>query len=100
MSAEILDILEATIKQRLDARDSQSSYTAKLAQAGAARIAQKVGEEGVEVALATVTGSDDALICESADLLYHLIVALRFRGLSLDAVREELTRRHAKSSQA
>jgi phosphoribosyl-ATP pyrophosphohydrolase/phosphoribosyl-AMP cyclohydrolase len=53
-----------------------------LFESGAARIAQKVGEEGVEVALAAVTADDAQLIGEAADLVYHLAVLLRARGLS------------------
>lgn len=68
-------------------------YTDRLLQSGIARIAQKVGEEGVETALAAVAGGDEALRAEAADLLYHLIVALRARGLALDDVRAELVRR-------
>jgi phosphoribosyl-ATP pyrophosphohydrolase/phosphoribosyl-AMP cyclohydrolase len=57
-----------------------------------------VGEEGVEVALAAVTESDDKLICESADLLFHLLVLLKKRGLSLESVVAELRARHARSA--
>lgn len=64
------------------------SYTTRLFDAGIRRIAQKVGEEGVETALAAVAQDDDALLGEAADLMYHLLVLLRSRGLSLaDAVR-------------
>ncbi|TWP42423.1 phosphoribosyl-ATP diphosphatase, partial [Xylella fastidiosa subsp. fastidiosa] len=58
------------------------------------RIAQKVGEEGVETALAGVVQADDALLDESADLLYHLIVLLRARGLSLADAVTVLEARH------
>jgi phosphoribosyl-ATP pyrophosphohydrolase/phosphoribosyl-AMP cyclohydrolase len=57
------------------------------------RVAQKVGEEGVETALAAVTGTNDELCAESADLLYHLIVLLRARGLALDDVMTVLAAR-------
>jgi phosphoribosyl-ATP pyrophosphohydrolase/phosphoribosyl-AMP cyclohydrolase len=60
-----------------------ASYTTKLFEAGVRRIAQKVGEEGVETALAGVVQDDAALLGEAADLLYHLLVLLRARGLSL-----------------
>jgi phosphoribosyl-AMP cyclohydrolase / phosphoribosyl-ATP pyrophosphohydrolase len=59
------------------------SYTTKLFESGIKRIAQKVGEEGLETALAAVVEGDDALAGEAADLLYHLIVLLRARGMSL-----------------
>jgi len=70
------------------------SYTTKLFESGVPRIAQKVGEEGVEVALAAVTADDAALLGEVADLIYHLTVLLRARGLSLCDVDTELKRRH------
>ncbi|MEJ2535080.1 MAG: phosphoribosyl-ATP diphosphatase, partial [Gammaproteobacteria bacterium] len=62
--------------------------------AGVKRIAQKVGEEGVETALAATAGEDLELLDESADLLYHLLVLLRARGLELESVIERLQRRH------
>jgi len=72
-----------------------ASYTARLAAEGLPRVAQKIGEEGVETALAALAGDDEALAGEAADLLYHLIVLLRVRRLSLgDAVRV-LQQRHA-----
>ncbi len=58
-------------------------------------MAQKVGEEGLEVALAACTEEDPALIGECADLLYHLLVLLRVRSLELGTVVEELRERHA-----
>ena len=69
------------------------SYTTRLFEGGIRRIAQKVGEEGVETALAAVAQDDDALLGEAADLLYHLVVALRARGLALDDVRRVLAAR-------
>ncbi|KRG70951.1 bifunctional phosphoribosyl-AMP cyclohydrolase/phosphoribosyl-ATP diphosphatase HisIE [Pseudoxanthomonas dokdonensis] len=72
------------------------SYTTQLFDGGIRRIAQKVGEEGVETALAAVAQDDAALLGESADLLYHLIVALRARGLSLQQAVEVLAQRHAR----
>jgi len=62
---------------------------------GPTRMAQKVGEEGVEVALAAVTQSDDKLVGEAADLLFHLTLLLKSRQLSLGHVVAELERRHA-----
>ena len=58
------------------------------------RIAQKLGEEGVELALAAVSRDDDAVLAESADLLYHLLLLLKSRGLSLARAVAELTSRH------
>lgn len=70
------------------------SYTTKLFEAGTRRIAQKVGEEGVETALAAVSQDDEALLGESADLLFHLLVLLRDRDLGLSDVARTLRERH------
>lgn len=79
--------LDALIETRERERP-EGSYTTRLFDGGLRRIAQKVGEEGVETALAALVQTDDELLGESADLLYHLIVLLRARGLSLaDAER-------------
>lgn len=72
----------------------EDSYTAALLQSGVRRVAQKVGEEGVETALAAVAQSDDELLGEAADLLYHLIVLLQARELSLEDAVAVLERRH------
>jgi phosphoribosyl-AMP cyclohydrolase / phosphoribosyl-ATP pyrophosphohydrolase len=85
--------LEQVIAQRI-AEGPEGSYTASLYARGVRRVAQKVGEEGLEVALAGAGEADDALIGECADLLYHLLVLLRSRSLPLAAVIEELRRRH------
>lgn len=85
--------LEQVIGQRLEVRPP-SSYTARLLEAGWQRIAQKVGEEGIEVALAATGGSDHEVVAEVADLLYHVLVMLKVRGLSLEQVLEELEARH------
>ena len=85
--------LEQVIAQRI-ADSPEGSYTARLYAEGVRRIAQKVGEEGLEVALAGAGEADDALLGECADLLYHLLVLLRSRSLRLEAVIEELRRRH------
>lgn len=85
--------LERTIAARANAREPSASYTASLLAAGVKRIAQKVGEEGVETALAAVTGSDKALAAEAADLLYHLIVLLSSRGMQLSDVVGTLAER-------
>jgi phosphoribosyl-ATP pyrophosphohydrolase/phosphoribosyl-AMP cyclohydrolase len=71
-----------------------ASYTAKLLSKGIAKIAQKVGEEGVETALAAVGESDEALLGESADLIFHLMVLLKARGLNLSDVAAVLKGRH------
>jgi phosphoribosyl-ATP pyrophosphohydrolase/phosphoribosyl-AMP cyclohydrolase len=87
--------LERIVNQRLDA-GGEESYTARLAAAGTKRIAQKVGEEGVELALAAAAGSQQETIDEAADLVYHLIVLLAERGLSLEDVATRLKTRHGR----
>jgi len=89
--------LAANIAQRATA-DPSSSYTARLIAQGVKRIAQKVGEEGVEVALAATSGDADELTAEAADLVYHLTVLLEASNSSWEAVIGELKRRHAASS--
>jgi phosphoribosyl-ATP pyrophosphohydrolase/phosphoribosyl-AMP cyclohydrolase len=91
--------LERVIAQRIT-EAPEGSYTASLYGRGVRRVAQKVGEEGLEVALAGAGETDDALIGECADLLYHLLVLLRSRNLSLATVIEELRRRHAGDGNA
>jgi phosphoribosyl-AMP cyclohydrolase / phosphoribosyl-ATP pyrophosphohydrolase len=90
-----LSTLETVIARRA-AEQPEDSYTARLFAQGPRRIAQKIGEEGVEVALAAVTEADDKLVSESADLMFHLLVMLKKRGLSLENVVAELQARHAK----
>lgn len=77
------------------AADPEQSYTARLLGEGVGRIAQKIGEEGVEVALAAVSQDDASLTGEMADLLYHLTVLMQARGLSWDDVVRKLKERHA-----
>ena len=91
--ADFLAELDALIAQR-QAQRPEGSYTSKLFDAGVNRIAQKVGEEGVETALAAVTQDDAALSGEAADLIYHLAVLLRVRGLSLADATATLRERH------
>ena len=87
--------LEAVIEQRASEKPD-ASYTAKLLDKGIARIAQKVGEEGVELALAGVSDLNDKVIGEAADLVFHLMVLLRARGLTLAQVVRQLESRHRK----
>ncbi|HEX5462393.1 MAG TPA: bifunctional phosphoribosyl-AMP cyclohydrolase/phosphoribosyl-ATP diphosphatase HisIE [Steroidobacteraceae bacterium] len=94
-----LGALEGVIAQRIAERP-EGSYTARLYARGPKRIAQKVGEEGLEVALAAVAEPDDELIAESADLLYHLLLLLKSRGLRLEHVVAELESRHAGRARA
>ena len=86
--------LDAFVRQREQQRPP-GSYTTTLFDGEIRRIAQKVGEEGVETALAGVAQDDAALLGESADLLFHLIVLLRARGLSLADAVAVLAARHA-----
>jgi phosphoribosyl-ATP pyrophosphohydrolase/phosphoribosyl-AMP cyclohydrolase len=87
--------LEGIVAQRA-AGNSEASYTARLLEKGIAKVAQKVGEEGVEVAIAGVAESDDKVLEECADLMFHLLVLLRGRGLSLKQVVDTLESRHRK----
>jgi phosphoribosyl-AMP cyclohydrolase / phosphoribosyl-ATP pyrophosphohydrolase len=93
--AGMLDRLVSVIAARRSATPD-SSYTASLFAKGRHKIAQKVGEEGLETAMAGVAQDDDRLIDESADLLFHLLVLLNERGVALDAVLSRLAERHAK----
>ncbi len=85
--------LEQTIIARAADADTGSSYTARLLAEGPKRCAQKVGEEGVETALAGAAGETDELASESADLLYHLLVLLRARGIAMSDVLGVLAKR-------
>ena len=94
-----LPTLEGLVAARL--REApEGSYTARLASQGVKRIAQKVGEEGVETALAATGGSREELVGESADLLYHLLVLLRVKDIPLAEVERELARRHTARQSA
>ncbi|WP_290890466.1 bifunctional phosphoribosyl-AMP cyclohydrolase/phosphoribosyl-ATP diphosphatase HisIE [Arenimonas sp.] len=86
--------LDALVQARERGRPA-GSYTTSLFEGGVRRIAQKVGEEGVETALAGVAQEDDALLGEAADLVFHLTVLLRARGLGLADVERVLRQRHA-----
>jgi phosphoribosyl-ATP pyrophosphohydrolase/phosphoribosyl-AMP cyclohydrolase len=85
--------LEQLIARRI-AENPEGSYTARLHRSGVQRVAQKVGEEGLEVAIAGCVEGDDALLGESADLLYHLLVLLRARSLNFEQVVDLLRSRH------
>jgi phosphoribosyl-AMP cyclohydrolase / phosphoribosyl-ATP pyrophosphohydrolase len=92
-----LATLDSTIAQRVRDRPS-GSYTTKLLEQGALRVAQKVGEEGVEAALAGAAQSVEQLEGEAADLIYHLGVLLHVRGSSLATVMDTLRARRLKSA--
>lgn len=94
--SDILTRLEATIAERAKA-SPDVSYVAKLNAKGTAKIAQKVGEEATETVIAALTGEPQELTSEAADLLFHLMVLLQNRGLSLEDVTSELARREGLS---
>jgi phosphoribosyl-ATP pyrophosphohydrolase len=93
---EVLNDLAKTNDARAGA-DPESSWTAKLLMGGPALTARKLGEEGVEAALAVASQDDRAVASEAADLVYHLLVALRSRGVTLDQVAKVLEGRQGKS---
>jgi phosphoribosyl-ATP pyrophosphohydrolase/phosphoribosyl-AMP cyclohydrolase len=91
--SDILDFLEGIVLDR-QAQPTPGSYTHELLTGGLPRMAQKVGEEGVEVVVAALAQEDGRLLEESADLLYHLSVLLVARGLSWEEVAAVLRKRH------
>lgn len=91
-TGSLLRRLEEVINDRQQ-KMPEGSYTSKLFKEGAPRIAQKVGEEGVEVAIAAVLGDKKRVAEESADLLYHLLVLLQQQGMKLEEVMKELQQR-------
>ena len=96
MSKFTLADLERRVKERANA-GAESSYTRQLLNKGVAHCAKKLGEEAVETALAAVAEDRDRLIAEAADLLYHLLVVLEARGVSLAEVEGLLETRQTKS---
>lgn len=94
---QFFESLEKIIEQRL-ASAPEESYTAHLASKGVAKVAQKLGEEAVELALASAVESELRVREESADLVYHLILLLKLRGLSLRDVADELEQRHREKT--
>lgn len=88
-----LALLERTITDRARSGEADTSYTANLMARGVKRIAQKVGEEAVETALAAVGGPDEEVAEEAADLIYHLLILLQARGMRLADVLGVLERR-------
>ncbi|MBR9844442.1 MAG: phosphoribosyl-ATP diphosphatase [Rhodobacteraceae bacterium] len=91
-----LDTLAQTIAARAEA-DPDSSWTAKLLAKGPEKCAEKFGEEAIEAIIEAVKDNRDGLISESADVLFHLLVMLQSRGVSLDEVLAELARRQGTS---
>lgn len=92
MSENALEKLAATIKARRGA-SAEDSYTKRLLDEAPAKPAQKLGEEAVEVVIAALVQDKQALVGETADLLYHLLVVLESRDVTLDDVYDELDRR-------
>jgi phosphoribosyl-ATP pyrophosphohydrolase/phosphoribosyl-AMP cyclohydrolase len=92
-----LRTLEQVIGRRIESRP-EGSYTAKLLAEGTRRIAQKVGEEGLELALAAVAQSGEEVVGEAADLIYHMLLLLQVKNLSLERVIAELESRHARQT--
>ncbi len=97
--SDILTRLAATIVARKDA-DPASSWTAKLLAQGPEKCAQKFGEEAVEAIIEAVNGDKARLTAEAADVLYHLLVMLAARDVSLTSVLAELERREGESGLA
>lgn len=91
--SDMLDTLQEIIRQRR-ANPQEGSYTAKLMARGRSKIAQKVGEEAVEVVVAAMGQGREEQIGELSDLFYHALVLMVDLGISLDDVRAELARRH------
>ena len=96
MSTYTLHDLEKRVQERAQA-SADVSYTRKLLDRGVAHCAKKLGEEAVETALAAVAEDRERLIAEAADVLYHLLVVLHVRGITLDEVEAELGARTRQS---
>ncbi len=90
-----IEELFTTIKQRLKEMPEQS-YTADIARKGIGYVSRKVGEEAVETVVASLSESNERLVSESCDLIYHLLVLLAMKGVSLEDIYVELRRRKKK----
>jgi phosphoribosyl-ATP pyrophosphohydrolase len=97
MTGFSLTDLEKIVSVRVHSADPAASWTAKLAAAGPAKAAKKLGEEAVETVIASLSGDRESLVAESADLLYHWLVVLNLAGVSVEEVMGELQRRTAQS---
>ena len=95
-AAMVLDRLWSVVLSRRSA-DPAVSHSARLLSRGTSKVAQKFGEEAVECLIEAVAGNRDALVAESADVLYHLLVVLHARGIKLDEVEAELGARTRQS---
>jgi phosphoribosyl-ATP pyrophosphohydrolase/phosphoribosyl-AMP cyclohydrolase len=94
-AAGMLEELARVVRQRAQ-EPSEASYTARLLAKGPGQVLKKIGEEATEVVLAASGESDERLAAESADLLFHLLVALQLRGVSVASVMDELRRRRER----
>ncbi|MCH2547839.1 MAG: phosphoribosyl-ATP diphosphatase [Alphaproteobacteria bacterium] len=92
-----LDALYATIIERRQSNDSDSSYVAKLAKKGRHKICQKLGEEAVETVIEGVADKKKAVVSESSDLLFHLLMLWADMGIKPDDIAKELIRRQSIS---
>ncbi len=90
---EFFRYLQDFIQRRHDEMP-EGSYTTSLFKSGVNRMAQKVGEEAVETVIEATNGSDDRLIYEASDMIYHLIVLLTSKGLRIEQLAQELVKRH------
>lgn len=99
MTGLTIEALDKRLAERAKA-SLEESYTARLIAAGVGKCAQKLGEEAVETVIAALGEDETELVKESADLLYHLLVLLRARGVELSEVTAELSRRTATSGLA
>jgi len=95
---QFLNKLENLLQDRIAERP-EGSYTTRLLEQGTRRIAQKVGEEGLELALASVAQSEAEVIGEAADLFYHTLLLLKVKNISLSDVVDELRKRHESRAQ-
>lgn len=91
-----LNLLEARLRERAKAPPTES-YTRQLLDKGTVKCAKKLGEEAVELIIASVSEGDERVVAECADVIYHMLVMLLSRGLSFSLVEEELQRREGKS---
>ena len=96
MSAYTLHDLEKRVQERAQA-SADVSYTRKLLDRGVAHCAKKLGEEAVEASIAAIAEDKSRMIAEAADVLYHLLVVLHVRGITLDEVEAELGARTRQS---
>jgi phosphoribosyl-ATP pyrophosphohydrolase len=88
--------LEERVRERAQA-SADVSYTRKLLDRGVAQCAKKLGEEAVEAAIAAIAEDRERMVAEAADVLYHLLVVLHARGITLDEVEAELSARTRQS---